>query len=59
MPPHKQEAYSVLAEQSYPIMEGIHRTVISLPIYSVMTQREIEQVTDVINFYQQLLQVAY
>lgn len=51
-PPHKQGAYSEWAEKSYPITEEIHRTVISLPISPVMTQHEIEQVTDVINSYQ-------
>jgi dTDP-4-amino-4,6-dideoxygalactose transaminase len=42
-PPHKQGAYSEWANQSYPISEEIHRTIISLPISPVLTDDEVEK----------------
>lgn len=50
-PPHKQGAYQEWNNLSYPISEEIHRTVISLPISPVMTDDEVERVTEVINEY--------
>ena len=50
-PPHKQGAYQEWNNLSYPISEEIHRTVISLPISPVMTDDEVERVTEVINVY--------
>lgn len=51
-PPHKQGAYSEWANQSYPISEEIHRTILSLPISPVMTDEEVKKVVDVVNNYQ-------
>ena len=50
-PPHKQGAYQEWNNLSYPISEEIHRTIISLPISPVMTDDEVERVTEVINEY--------
>lgn len=50
-PPHKQGAYQEWNNLSYPISEEIHRTVISLPISPVMTDDEVQRVTEVINEY--------
>lgn len=51
-PPHKQGAYSEWVNQSYPISEEIHRTIISLPISPVLTDTEVEKVVGVINKYE-------
>ena len=48
-PPHKQEAYKELNNQSYPITEEIHKTIISLPISPVMTDDEVKQLVEVVN----------
>lgn len=50
-PPHKQGAYQEWNNLSYPISEEIHRTIISLPISPVMTDDEVQRVTEVINEY--------
>ena len=49
IPPHKQLAYSELADLSFPIAEKIHSEIISLPISPVMTIDQVEYVIDVIN----------
>ena len=48
-PPHKQGAYSEWNNQSFPITEEIHRTVMSLPISPVMTDEEVHKVVEVVN----------
>ena len=48
-PPHKQGAYKEWENQSYPISEEIHRTVLSLPISPVMTTEEVKKVVEVVN----------
>ena len=48
-PPHKQGAYKEWENQSYPISEEIHRTVLSLPISPVMTNEEVKKVVEVVN----------
>ena len=48
-PPHKQDAYKEWNNLSFPISEEIHRTIISLPMFPVMTQEEVQKVVDVIN----------
>lgn len=50
-PPHKQGAYKEWKNQSYPISEEIHRTVLSLPISPVMTNEEVKKVVEVVNRY--------
>ena len=50
-PPHKQGAYQEWNNLSYPISEEIHRTIISLPISPVMTDDEVQRVTEVVNEY--------
>lgn len=49
IPPHHQAALSELAGLSLPITEQIHREVMSLPIYPVMTDSEVERVIDAVN----------
>ena len=48
-PPHKQDAYKEWNNESFPISEEIHRTIISLPMSPVMTQEEVQKVVDVVN----------
>ena len=48
-PPHKQGAYKEWENQSYPISEEIHRTILSLPISPVMTDEEVKKVVEVVN----------
>lgn len=49
IPPHKQMAYKEMAILDLPISEKIHSEVISLPISSVITNEEIEQVVKACN----------
>jgi len=51
IPPHKQACYASLNSLSFPITELIHAQELSLPISSVMSQREIEIVVAVLNKY--------
>jgi dTDP-4-amino-4,6-dideoxygalactose transaminase len=51
IPPHKQLAYTELADLSFPIAEKIHREVISLPISPVITMEQVQYVIDVVNNY--------
>lgn len=48
-PPHKQGAYKEWENQSYPISEEIHRTILSLPISPVMTDEDVQKVVEVVN----------
>lgn len=50
-PPHKQDAYSEWAQQSYPLSEQIHATIISLPISPVMSDDEVQKVVEVVNAF--------
>lgn len=51
IPPHKQQAYKEWNELSFPITEKIHSEILSLPIFPVMTQEEVEKVVEAINEY--------
>ena len=51
IPPHKQQAYKEWNILSYPISEKMHREVLSLPIYPVMTNDEISIIINAINAY--------
>jgi dTDP-4-amino-4,6-dideoxygalactose transaminase len=51
IPPHKQNAYTELANLSLPISEKIHYEVISLPISPVMTLDEVDYIINKINSY--------
>ena len=49
IPPHKQECYKQWNDQSYPITEQVHQQELSLPISPVMTMKDAESVTILIN----------
>ena len=51
IPPHKQTAYKAFNPMSFPITEQIHKEVLSLPISAIMTDKEIEQVVQILNSY--------
>lgn len=51
IPPHKQQAYSVFNNMSFPITEKIHEEVLSLPISSIITMDEVKKITTVINAF--------
>ena len=48
-PPHKQGAYNEWNNQSFPITEEIHHTIMSLPMSPVMTDDEVKQIVDLVN----------
>ncbi len=49
IPPHHQKAYSELRKLKLPISESIHDTVVSLPISSEITKKQIQLIIDVVN----------
>ena len=54
IPPHLSEAYAYLGfrEGDFPITEHYARTVLSIPMYSGMTQEEQTQVIEALNHFQ-------
>ncbi len=51
IPPYKQKAYKKFNELSFPITEKIHEEVLSLPISSVITNKEIIKIVDDLNSF--------
>lgn len=51
IPPHKQKAYSVYNQISFPITEKIHAEILSLPIAPYMDDTEIESVIEACNTF--------
>ena len=51
IPPHQQEAYKELSGLSYPITEKMHKEVLSLPISSVVTEEEVNEIIKIVNEY--------
>jgi dTDP-4-amino-4,6-dideoxygalactose transaminase len=49
IPPHQQKAYYKWHNSTFPITEKIHKEVLSLPIYPVMSLKEIKHVSDILN----------
>lgn len=50
-PPHKQDAYTELANLTFPITSQIHEEVISLPLGPTMSAEDVSFVIDAINAY--------
>ncbi|GAB6013278.1 DegT/DnrJ/EryC1/StrS family aminotransferase [Viscerimonas tarda] len=48
-PPHKQEAYKEWKNLSFPITEEIHRNILSLPLFTGMTDDEVKEVIEAVN----------
>lgn len=51
IPPHKQKALQDFSYLNLPITEQIHKTVVSLPLYPTMTNKDIQIVIEHINAY--------
>lgn len=51
IPPHKQMAYKDWNKKIFPITEKIHAEELSLPISQVITDNEIEKVTNAVNSF--------
>ena len=51
IPPHKQQAYKLWNEQSYPISEKIHREVLSLPISGMQNMIQTKNIISILNAY--------
>lgn len=51
IPPHKQKAYAEYNHLSLPITEKIHRSVLSLPIDTTMSEEDMIKVVNVINAF--------
>ncbi|WP_391120058.1 DegT/DnrJ/EryC1/StrS family aminotransferase [Psychrobacillus sp. L3] len=49
IPPHKQEAYIEMKEESFPISEQIHQEILSIPISPVQTNEETTEIIRVLN----------
>ncbi len=49
IPPHKQECYKKWNNLSFPITEKIHKEELSLPISQVMSEEDVNIVSDLIN----------
>ena len=50
-PPNLQNALKSFKFGRFPITESIHRTVVSIPLNPILTDQEIERVTQVLNAY--------
>lgn len=55
IPPHKQAAYIELKHLSLPVTEEIHDQVLSLPISPVLTQKEMIEIVEIINQYNETI----
>ena len=51
IPPHKQEAYKAYNSHKYPITEKIHKTILSIPLNTALTEKEIKHIVNVCNQY--------
>ncbi len=51
IPPHKQEALESYNKLSFPITERYHNEVVSIPLYSSLTDSQVQRVIDVLNAY--------
>jgi dTDP-4-amino-4,6-dideoxygalactose transaminase len=52
IPPHKQKAYSDLANFNLPLTELIHEEVLSIPISPIMTDDDVNQIIHACNKFQ-------
>jgi dTDP-4-amino-4,6-dideoxygalactose transaminase len=54
VPPHQQEAYRNIWNDSFPISEEIHSTTLSLPISYFHTEEDVYRICDVLNNFSKL-----
>ncbi len=50
-PPHQQEAYRCLSENTLPLTERIHQEVLSLPMGPTLSVEDAEKIVRIINQY--------
>jgi dTDP-4-amino-4,6-dideoxygalactose transaminase len=51
IPPHKQSAYLEWKDNSYPISEKIHKTVLSIPAGLHLSDCDVEKIIKILNLY--------
>jgi len=51
IPPHRQPAFIEWNKRNYPITEEIHNTIVSLPLHSAITNKEVGQIIKICNAY--------
>ncbi|MDI1320597.1 MAG: DegT/DnrJ/EryC1/StrS family aminotransferase, partial [bacterium] len=49
IPPHRQQCFPELSNQTLPLTEAIHREIVSLPISPVMTEQQVSTVITAVN----------
>ena len=49
IPPHKQKAYQKFNHLKLPLTEQIHKEVLSLPISSIMEEKDLNFIVKIIN----------
>ena len=52
IPPHKQPAFKTWSTMSYPVSEEIHKTALSLPLSSAMSEEEVGEVINACNEFE-------
>ena len=48
-PPHKQLAYKELSHLKFPLTESVHESVLSLPIYPTLIEKDVQHIVNVLN----------
>lgn len=51
IPPHKQKAFSEFNNFSFPITEQIHNEVLSIPLYSLLSEEQKKYIVNTLNAY--------
>ena len=51
IPPHKQRCYSDWNHLSFPITEKIHAQELSIPCHQVMTEKEVDEIVNLLNSF--------
>jgi len=49
IPPHKQDAFKIWNNRSYPVSERLHSTVLSLPMGPMLQEHEVNKIVSAIN----------
>lgn len=52
IPPHKQKALEEYADLSLPLTEELHHQVLSLPMYSTLTSKEVSTIIQAVNNFE-------
>jgi len=52
IPPHRQDCYRHLGITDLPVTERIHREELSIPCNQVLTEEEVERITEAVNNYE-------